>query len=314
MRAAAAGRGAARGAPRPTAGERAGASSDGASEDGARRGSIGPAASFAAPMTSSTAQRRRRRPGTVDLDVRPRPRRLVPGARRSAPSPTPVDGLPAEERTDDAARRARRAGHDASSTTSTRRRPTPPTPTCACTCSRTASCRPHASTSTASSASCPTSRGRASGPVDVDAGRARPHCAAAPSGRHLEVYGVDKFPRMTDYVVPDGRAHRRRRPRPPRRPPRRGHDGHARGLRATTTPARSAPRWSRAASAPGVVVGDGSDIGGGASIMGTLSGGGTAGHLRSASAACSARTPAWASRSATSASSRPGSTSPRARA
>ena len=44
---------------------------------------------------------------------------------------------------------------------------------------------------------------------------------------------------------------------------------------STTTPARSAPRWSRAASAPGVVVGDGSDVGGGASIMGTLSGGGT---------------------------------------
>ena len=60
----------------------------------------------------------------------------------------------------------------------------------------------------------------------------------------------------------------------------------------------------------GVVVGDGSDVGGGASIMGTLSGGGKRGHLRSASAACSAPTPASASRSATTASSRPACTSP----
>ena len=36
-----------------------------------------------------------------------------------------------------------------------------------------------------------------------------------------------------------------------------------------------APRWSRDGSPRGVVVGDGSDVGGGASIMGTLSGGGT---------------------------------------
>ena len=43
---------------------------------------------------------------------------------------------------------------------------------------------------------------------------------------------------------------------------------------STSTPARSARRWSRAASRAGVIVGDGSDIGGGASIMGTLSGGG----------------------------------------
>ena len=56
----------------------------------------------------------------------------------------------------------------------------------------------------------------------------------------------------------------------------------------------------------GVVVGDGSDVGGGASIMGTLSGGGHEQIIASASAACSARTPASASRSATTASSRPG--------
>ena len=70
-------------------------------------------------------------------------------------------------------------------------------------------------------------------------------------------------------------ADRRRRPGAPGRAPRLGHHGDARGLRATSTPGRWAPRWSRAGSAQGVVVGDGSDIGGGASIMGTLSGGGT---------------------------------------
>ena len=42
----------------------------------------------------------------------------------------------------------------------------------------------------------------------------------------------------------------------------------------------------------GVVVGDGSDVGGGASIMGTLSRRRHRDHLASASAACSARTPA----------------------
>ena len=62
----------------------------------------------------------------------------------------------------------------------------------------------------------------------------------------------------------------------------------------------------------GVVVGDGSDIGGGASIMGTLSGGGTETDHASARAACSAPTPASASASATTAWSRPASTSPRA--
>ncbi|MGN6473069.1 MAG: 2,3,4,5-tetrahydropyridine-2,6-dicarboxylate N-succinyltransferase, partial [Mycobacteriales bacterium] len=44
---------------------------------------------------------------------------------------------------------------------------------------------------------------RSRGPVaahDVEAVRARARAA----GERLEVYGVDKFPRMTDYVVPSG--------------------------------------------------------------------------------------------------------------
>ena len=83
---------------------------------------------------------------------------------------------------------------------------------------------------------------------------------------------------------------------------------------STSTPARSAHSMVEGRISAGVVVGDGSDIGGGASIMGTLSGGGKAGHLdRRALPARRQRRPR-ASRSATTASSRPGSTSPPARA
>ena len=93
------------------------------------------------------------------------------------------------------------------------------------------------------------------------------------------------------------RAHRRRRARAPRRPPRARHDRHARGLRELQR--RHARHLDgRGRISQGVVVGDGSDIGGGASIMGTLSGGGRSASP-SASARCSARTRASASRSAT---------------
>ena len=64
-------------------------------------------------------------------------------------------------------------------------------------------------------------------PAELDAVRLRFRAAGQP----LAVYGVDKFPRMVDYVVPGGRADRRRRPRPARRAPGRGHDRDARGLR-----------------------------------------------------------------------------------
>ena len=76
---------------------------------------------------------------------------------------------------------------------------------------------------------------------------------------------------MVDYVVPTG-AHRRRRPGAPRRIWRQDHR-HARGFvnfNAGTWGLHGGGRISA-----GVVVDDGSDISGGASIMGTLSGGGT---------------------------------------
>ena len=60
----------------------------------------------------------------------------------------------------------------------------------------------------------------------------------------------------------------------------------------------------------GVVVGDGSDVGGGASIMGTLSGGGTAGRLDRRALPARGQRRASASRSATTASSRRAATSP----
>jgi len=93
------------------------------------------------------------------------------------------------------------------------------------------------------------------------------------AGRHLSVYGVDKFPRMTDYVVPAGvriaDADRVRL------------GAH---LAAGTTVMQEGFVNYNAGTlgtsmvegriVQGVVVGDGSDIGGGSSIMGTLSGGG----------------------------------------
>ena len=59
------------------------------------------------------------------------------------------------------------------------------------------------------------------GPVAVDARRRGPLAVRSRRASVLTVHGLDKFPRMTDYVVPARRAHRRRRPRAPRRPPRR---------------------------------------------------------------------------------------------
>ena len=94
------------------------------------------------------------------------------------------------------------------------------------------------------------------------------------SGQVLHVHGVDKFPRMLDYVVPSGvriadgsrvrlGAHLAE-----------GtvvmHEGFCNFNAGTLGTSMVEGRISA-----GVVVGDGSDVGGGASIMGTLSGGGT---------------------------------------
>ncbi len=94
------------------------------------------------------------------------------------------------------------------------------------------------------------------------------------AGRHLAVYGVDKFPRMTDYVVPSGvriaDADRVRLGAHLAAGTTVMHEGFC-NFNAGTLGASMVEGRIVA----GVVVGDGSDIGGGASIMGTLSGGGT---------------------------------------
>jgi 2,3,4,5-tetrahydropyridine-2-carboxylate N-succinyltransferase len=93
------------------------------------------------------------------------------------------------------------------------------------------------------------------------------------AGRHLAVYGVDKFPRMTDYVVPSGV---------------RVADADRVRLGAYLAPGTTVMHKGfvnfnagtlgssmvEGSISSGVVVGEGSDIGAGASIMGTLSGGG----------------------------------------
>jgi 2,3,4,5-tetrahydropyridine-2-carboxylate N-succinyltransferase len=92
-------------------------------------------------------------------------------------------------------------------------------------------------------------------------------------GDHLVVHGVDKFPRMTDYVVPSGvriaDASRVRLGAHLASGTTVMHEGFCNFNAGTLGASMVEGRISA-----GVVVGDGSDIGGGASIMGTLSGGG----------------------------------------
>ncbi|CAB4716767.1 unannotated protein [freshwater metagenome] len=93
------------------------------------------------------------------------------------------------------------------------------------------------------------------------------------SGRPLNVHGLDKFPRMTDYVVPSGvriaDANRVRLGAHLSSGTTVMHEGFCNFNAGTLGASMVEGRISA-----GVVVGDGSDIGGGASIMGTLSGGG----------------------------------------
>jgi len=105
-------------------------------------------------------------------------------------------------------------------------------------------------------------------PADYD--RLRPNLQRA----GIQATGIDKFPRLTDYVTP----HRVRIADASR--VRLGahlapgttvmHEGFVNFNAGTLGASMVEGRISQ-----GVVVGDGSDIGGGASIMGTLSGGGT---------------------------------------
>jgi 2,3,4,5-tetrahydropyridine-2-carboxylate N-succinyltransferase len=93
------------------------------------------------------------------------------------------------------------------------------------------------------------------------------------AGAPLQVLGVDKFPRMTDYVIPSGvriaDADRVRLGAHLAEGTTVMHEGFVNFNAGTLGASMVEGRISA-----GVVVGAGSDLGGGASVMGTLSGGG----------------------------------------
>jgi 2,3,4,5-tetrahydropyridine-2,6-dicarboxylate N-succinyltransferase len=93
------------------------------------------------------------------------------------------------------------------------------------------------------------------------------------TGAKVAVYGVDKFPRMVDYVLPSGvriaDADRVRLGAHLAEGTTVMHEGFVNFNAGTLGASMVEGRISS-----GVVVGDGTDVGGGASIMGTLSGGG----------------------------------------
>ncbi|MDR0416197.1 MAG: 2,3,4,5-tetrahydropyridine-2,6-dicarboxylate N-succinyltransferase [Propionibacteriaceae bacterium] len=113
----------------------------------------------------------------------------------------------------------------------------------------------------------------AAGPCAVD-GFAAVQAAWRAEGRHVTVFGVDKFPRMADYVVPSGvrvaDADRVRLGAHLAPGTTVMHEGFVNFNAGTLGPSMVEGRISA-----GVVVGADSDVGGGASIMGTLSGGGS---------------------------------------
>ncbi len=98
--------------------------------------------------------------------------------------------------------------------------------------------------------------------------------AVRQAGGVLTVHGLDKFPRMTDYVIPSGvriaDASRVRLGAHLASGTTVMHEGFCNYNAGTLGTSMVEGRITA-----GVIVGDGSDIGGGSSIMGTLSGGGT---------------------------------------
>lgn len=110
------------------------------------------------------------------------------------------------------------------------------------------------------------------GPVAVEA-LTNVRMQARSRGQEFQVFGVDKFPRMVDYIVPSGvriaDADRVRLGAYLAEGTTVMHEGFVNFNAGTLGTAMVEGRISQ-----GVLVGNGSDIGGGSSIMGTLSGGG----------------------------------------
>lgn len=111
------------------------------------------------------------------------------------------------------------------------------------------------------------------GPCAVE-GFERTRARARAAGKDINVTSIDKFPRMTDYVIPSGvrigDADRVRLGAHLAEGTTVMHEGFVNFNAGTLGHAMVEGRISA-----GVVVGNGSDVGGGASIMGTLSGGGS---------------------------------------
>jgi 2,3,4,5-tetrahydropyridine-2,6-dicarboxylate N-succinyltransferase len=111
------------------------------------------------------------------------------------------------------------------------------------------------------------------GPIPIDAVGAVQMRARA-KGHPCIIFGVDRFPRMVDYVVPSGvriaDADRVRLGAHLASGTTVMHEGFVNFNAGTLGTSMVEGRISA-----GVIVDDGSDIGGGASIMGTLSGGGS---------------------------------------
>jgi 2,3,4,5-tetrahydropyridine-2,6-dicarboxylate N-succinyltransferase len=112
----------------------------------------------------------------------------------------------------------------------------------------------------------------AAGPCPVE-GFERRRAVMRAAGMAVHVLGVDKFPRMTDYVIPEGvriaDASRVRLGAHLASGTTVMHEGFVNFNAGTLGPSMIEGRISQ-----GVVVGHGSDLGGGSSVMGTLSGGG----------------------------------------
>ncbi len=110
------------------------------------------------------------------------------------------------------------------------------------------------------------------GPADPDGFEAE-RTALRARGEHVDVIGLDKFPRLTDYVIPSGvriaNADRVRLGAHLADGTTVMHEGFVNFNAGTLGTSMVEGRISQ-----GVVVDADSDIGGGASIMGTLSGGG----------------------------------------
>ena len=132
--------------------------------------------------------------------------------------------------------------------------------------------RPHGLNLDGIFAALPNNAWTSHGPVPVDE-LAQVRLRARAAGLHLAVTSVDKFPRMTDYVVPSGvriaDADRVRLGAHLAAGTTVMHEGFVNFNAGTLGTSMVEGRI-----VAGVVVGDGSDIGAGASIMGTLSGGG----------------------------------------